>query len=76
MKETTWQYAKEGTTGAIVVAISMTEVTRCPHLEPISVCGSMVLPFSVYGFSALHAEKPYTNKSNVPLCRRQKQPTA
>src|SRR5215213_2103013 len=31
-----------------------------------SACGSRVLPSSVFGFSALCAEKPNTNKRNVP----------
>jgi hypothetical protein len=30
------------------------------------------VPPSVFGFSALRAEKPNTNKNKMPLCRRQK----
>src|SRR6186713_2739343 len=32
---------------------------------------SGTLHFNVYGFSALRAEKPYTNDWHVPCCRRQ-----
>src|SRR5215212_284182 len=46
--------------------------TQSPHLERILPAAAWYFPSSVSGFSALSAEKPDTNKSQEPLCRRLK----
>src|SRR5215211_7018167 len=43
-----------------------------PHLERIPPSAAWYFPSSVFGFSALRAEKPNTNRNQVPLCRRLK----